>query len=578
MARSTSISYQAELNNVVQPDTITALEWDANNLTNGLRYYGRVRAVAVINDEPVYSDWSAYADEIPLDTADAPEPFSAVPQDGGVDLSWGMPPGLGGSPLRGYELTYSDDGNPITINLASFTSTYSVSSLENGVDYTFSLKARTDAGTGDAANVTATPSAAPGQPTGIAVTGSPGKLEVSWTAPEETGGANITIAQYIVEHKPSNASDSEWSRSGETSNGDERELLISDLDQQTSYVVRVAAVNSATKQGDWSDNSNAIIPGDLSTAPIFDLDNEDNYPVTIGNRFLEYSWQPPSDPKGHMISGYRYKIKPRNSQENMDDVPTRTVFGTSIRITQLADGTLLENGVAYEFRVAAVTAVGIGEEAALEGDLSHTPGTIPAAPTGLTGSARSRQANLEWQAPANTGGINLEGYTVQYRKKDMETDWSEMKVNSNSAVIPNLVNQTVYEFQVAARNAAGTGLYGSILELQIGDVPGAPSNVDVLLTPDGKVTVGWHHAQHPEDGRILTYEVDYQLASDDPNDPDPGPGVTTSWKTGAVVSYPWIYTKLNKSLFTVGISYRIRVRAVAQTGSGAPVYYVGTVR
>ena len=572
---STGISYQAELNNVVQQDTITALEWDANNLINGLRYYGRVRAVAVINNVPVYSDWSEYADEIPLDTADAPAPFSAVPQDGGVDLSWGAPSDLGGSPIRGYELAYTVNGNPKTINLPSFTSTYSVSSLQNGVDYTFILKARTDAGTGDPAFVTATPSASPGQPTEITVTGSPGELEVSWTAPAETGGANITIARYIVEHKPSNASDSEWSRSGETNNGDEREMLISNLNQQTSYVVRVAAVNSANKQGEWSDNSNAIIPGDLSTAPIFDLNNN---PVTIGNRFLEYSWQQPSDSKGHTISGYRYKIKPRDSQENMDDLPMRSVSGTSIRVTQLADGTLLENGVAYEFRVAAFTAVGIGEEATLEGDLSHTPGTIPAAPTGLTGSARSRQANLEWQAPANTGGINLEGYTVQYRKKDIETNWSEIDVTSNSAVIPNLVNQTVYEFQVAARNAAGTGLYGSTLELQIGDVPGAPSNLRALTTSDGKVTVAWHHAQHPEDGSILTYEVDYQLASDDPNDPDPGPGVTTSWKTGAVVSYPWIYTKLNRNLFVVSVSYRIRVRAVAQTGSGAPAYYVGTVR
>ena len=121
-----------------------------------------------------------------------------------------------------------------------------------------------------------------------------------------------------------------------------------------------------------------------------------------------------------------------------DDLPSRIVTSQQITITQLQDGTALVNGVAYDFRVAAVTDVGLGLEAVLG---NQTPAGTPAAPTGLTGSASSRTADLEWQAPVDTGGVPLTGSVVRYRLVDT-VDWSPLQeFDSLTSAAVNKFNQ-----------------------------------------------------------------------------------------------------------------------------------------
>ena len=120
------------------------------------------------------------------------------------------------------------------------------------------------------------------------------------------------------------------------------------------------------------------------------------------------------------------------------------------------------------------------------------------------------------------------------------------------------------------RNIAGVGDFGQTFVLQIGDVPGAPTNIRTRILSDGKVTVTWHAAPPPEDGAILKYEIHYQLASKNPE--------TDTWNLGGEVNEPMNYIKLSRNLFDPGVSYRVRVRAVAATGPGAPGYVVKVIR
>ena len=189
------------------------------------------------------------------------------------------------------------------------------------------------------------PTEAPGAPTGVevAISGEDGDaLDVSWTAPEESGTSDVT--GYVVQWK---SGDDDYSEDNQSS-ADDTSASVGELTQGDTYTFRVAA-ESDDGQGDWSDEASgnpAVAPGlvgELTSTP--------------GNSTLALSWTAPEDDGGSEITGY--VVSWRTGRQASADTADVAGDATGYTITGL------RNTANYSVWVAAVNAAGTGESASV---------------------------------------------------------------------------------------------------------------------------------------------------------------------------------------------------------------------
>lgn len=192
---------------LTKESTSTNVTFDG--LTNAKPYQFTVFAVNEVGDGVVSSPSnSAIPDKVP----DPPVNLRITDyQDKQLTLQWDPPSTVSNySPINAYEINLAGFGvilvdGPITERV--------VTGLTNGVDYTFTVRARnsaqTDGGWGGSSGSSPAehPSTYPGSPTGItAVTAGDGgqaRVKVTWTAPASDGGRAITEYRVCSVQSPS---------------------------------------------------------------------------------------------------------------------------------------------------------------------------------------------------------------------------------------------------------------------------------------------------------------------------------------------------------------------------------------
>ncbi len=108
----------------------------------------------------------------------------------------------------------------------------------------------------------------------------------------------------------------------------------------------------------------------------------------------------------------------------------------------------------------------------------------PSAPTGVSASPASSQAQVSWTAPSNNGGSAISSYTITpYIGTSAQTSATVNDGSAASAVVTGLTNGTAYTFTVTANNASGPGTASQASnavtpEDTIFDFGGTPSTVD----------------------------------------------------------------------------------------------------
>ena len=107
----------------------------------------------------------------------------------------------------------------------------------------------------------------PGAPVISVITPGRGSLSISWTAPRETGGANITSydLRYIESSAPDKA-DANWFLVDDAWTGGLRSYTITRLTGGTQYDVQVRAVN-VVGEGLWSNHASDTVP--VNELPVF---------------------------------------------------------------------------------------------------------------------------------------------------------------------------------------------------------------------------------------------------------------------------------------------------------------------
>ena len=237
-----------------------------------------------------------------------------------------------GSPITGYELSWDGGSQSCGLN-----TTCEVTGLTNGVAYSFQVRAINKAGPSpwSAFGPPVTPNAIPGAVTGFAV-GQPGcgTVVLTWTG--ATGEGTAPTSYHV-------------SRGGQaepiTVAGDQRSLVLTDLDNNTVYTITILAQNEAGLS-----MAPVSLPGQSSCQPLWSGDAV----LTVAAQDLgdtaqvRVSW-PPADPQGPGPVTY---LVTRNGPDGLKTFAptTQTSLGDTDRISY--------QGQMYTYSVTAVNATG----------------------------------------------------------------------------------------------------------------------------------------------------------------------------------------------------------------------------
>jgi uncharacterized protein (DUF1800 family)/fibronectin type 3 domain-containing protein len=154
---------------------VSTLSWLDSGLTNGTKYFYRVRALASGGASDLSEKMSAAPVEAP--PSSAPANLVAQPFNARIVLTWSSV--AGATSYRVFRTTTGAfDRVPIaTVTTPTFTNT----GLTNGTAYAYRVAARNAGGDGPfSATATATPIAAPPAPAAIRATGGDGRISVKW--------------------------------------------------------------------------------------------------------------------------------------------------------------------------------------------------------------------------------------------------------------------------------------------------------------------------------------------------------------------------------------------------------------
>ncbi|XP_023931299.1 twitchin isoform X3 [Lingula anatina] len=280
-----------------------------------------------------------------------------------------------------------------------------------------------------------------------------GPLEVSditpetcvlkWNPPKDDGGSPIT--NYIVEKKDSKSPD--WKKVSKFVRGTEHEVM--GLEEGHEYMFRVSAENEYGVSVPL-ETTKPIIAQHQYTVPDAPgrpkVDDVDADRVTL-------SWTRPRDDGGDKIQGYIIEAKEKGGKwKPVTDFPVKDLTHTV---------TGLPKDKEFDFRVKAKNKAGLSEPSDTSGFVTTKPKCQkPGAPGAPKVEDVGRTfVELSWEKPKHDGGAKIKGYTV-YKRAYPEGDWE--KVNDYPCVdtrytVPDLPENSEYEFRVAAVNQAGEG-------------------------------------------------------------------------------------------------------------------------
>ena len=300
------------------------------------------------------------------------------------------------------------------------------------------------------------PAEAPGAPTGVevAVSGDDGDaLDVSWTAPEDSGTSDVT--GYVVQQK---SGDDDYSEDNQTSvDGTSTNF---GLTKGTTYTFRVAAV-SADGQSDWSDEASGA-PG---TAPGAVSD----FAVSVGaaSGSLVLTWSAPADDGGTPITGY--VVQWASGREAAASAEISDGSATSYTITGL------NTGVEYRVHIQAVNAAGAGaitapadtEQRVVAPTTSVGSGSVRVVLPGPTDQEGSRLggrfAAVTWLTPTlGKGQSFIASNAFEIQRKCGTDEWPASHTGDRA------VSQNPAAPAVAVQSLGSTELLGGALETNPG--------------------------------------------------------------------------------------------------------------
>ncbi len=311
----------------------------------------------------------------------APSAMSApelAARNNSLAVTWSPPTNNGGSDIIGYNLRHRAEGSPAEnaeenaerteLSYGIIGAGYTIGELTNGIVYEVQMRAVNAQRTGPWSESAAlAPAHVPGAPAPPALEANNTALTVTWKAPPDIGGSDITA--YDLRYRESrDAGNAEWTEiewakiiegitpaPGIT---DTHYTIGSGLTNGLMYEVQARAINGEGT-GPWSESA-VLAPATVPGAPDVTLEAND--------RELVATWTV-TDDGGNAISAYnlRYRETVGEGEEPVEWTEL-SIIGTSYTFTGLT------NGAEYEAGIQAINAQGTGSWSAA---VAGTPWYFP---------------------------------------------------------------------------------------------------------------------------------------------------------------------------------------------------------
>ena len=442
-------------------------EHTVTGLTNGTEYTFELRARNISGPGQ-----ASTVTATPRAPPAAPANLLATAGDGRVTLSWTNP---GDNTIRKYQVRTDGGGNFTDISGSSrTTTTYTVTGLTNGTQYTLWVRAVNASGPGNPADADAIPLWP--APTNLSVTqGEDRKATLTWDDP-----ADITIAKYQVSTDGGVNYTNIIGSSAATTTHE-----VTGLTNGTAYTLALRAANDLA-----GGTAAAITATPLWPAPT-------NLAAEPGDRKTILQW----DTGNALITDYRIHWQATSSGATPEilDVPAGPGKTTTTTISTLT------NGTEYTFTVRAVDTS--GSTAVITGLPSSkiaTPAPVPDPPANLSPTARSQEVALTWTDPDDDTIIK---YQVSTNGGTNFIDIEGSSAATTTTTVTGLTNGTLYTLAVRAVNGTGPGAAPRVTA-----TPLWPAPTGLVAVPNNKqVTLQWDRG----DSGITKYHVHAQRNSDD---------------------------------------------------------------
>lgn len=446
--------------------------------------------------------------------------------DGSVNVLFSEPTYNGNTQITSYTITATAPGQTTVTTNVPTTGTHNVTGLTPGVEWTFAVVANNAVGSSVPAP---TDTAIPVGPPSVSIP----SIEVTSNTAQvffdiTNNGADITNITLTPEGEtPVNLPlDSQW-------------YTYYDLTPGSNHNGTLSVTNS---------NGTTTVPfafETLAVAPDAPAVNT----VVENKTSLRATWTAPEFDGGADVTGYTVALYDTSGfiinevSVNADD---RTYTFEN-----------LTRGLEYSVGVTATNSAGTSTS---NPQTITVPYTDPSAPQNVQGTLTDEgQVTLNWQAPTDTGGIEISKYTIQvYAGSTLERT---LNVNATvqtdySYVVSNLNPGTVYTFRVIAQNYASlssvAGVSNAISIPAVVVPPAAVENIRSTSATTNSVTVVWDAPLNNGGSAIESYKWSISNEND---------GVVASGTTTDT-----FVTVEDLNLFT---GYTIKVEAVNSKGTGA---------
>ena len=433
-----------------------------DELDKNTRYWVQVAAVNGIGA----GRWSdAVSATIPMTAPGAPLGLAVAGGDAELQLLWRQPHDTGGAQTLTYVVQWrsGDQQYDTTRQQTTVSTSATITGLDNGTRYWVKVTATNAEGSTPGVERDGTPLTGPDPPTMVEFTSdpmAPGRLVLSWAAPDDNGGTALT--GYMVRWRVHGERDHEEDRVGAASLSHRIDGLVSG----TRYWAQVRAFNRVGN-GPWSDL--------LSTVPLAVPGAPRAVAAEARDAGLGVTWQAPASDGGDPIT--EYKIQWRT---------TSGAFGAAVAVdaaTHLHEITALTNNTRYVVQVVAVNSQGDGSAAQIHA--TPLPPTVPGPPIIAAVVPREGGVTVQWLPPPDDGRAPVSSYRLTWPGGHAEiTDPTDL---SHDIVGLDFALDSV--IRISAVNSQGEGTPAAV-RARSNQVPGPPQRV-LIAEDDGSLVVRW---------------------------------------------------------------------------------------